>query len=96
MGKSLFYAGEVPTYELVDQERFDRTVQRAIDLNMYKGVEFHPKNDGDPPPSLREFIARESLGTDFALRFGRTAYCTRLPMSEEMLVKAAAILEVLT
>jgi len=87
-GAFLFYDGELPRFEVLDEASFDETVQRAIDLDMYRGVEFHPVSDAESPPPLRDFIANESLGTDFALRFGRTAYCARLPMHEEMLTRA--------
>lgn len=87
-GKFLFFEGEVSTYEQLDQVRFDRTVQRAIDVGMYRGVELHPAEDQEGPRELRDFIANDSLGTDFGLRFGRTVYCARLPMSSEMLTSA--------
>ena len=32
-------------------------------------------------------MAQDSIGTDFALRFGRTVFCTRLPMPAEMLTQ---------
>ena len=84
-GKSLFYNGEVAEYELLDQDRFDQTVQRALDLGMYRGVEIHAKPGADAPQSIPEFVAQDSIGTDFALRFGRTVFCTRLPMPPEMM-----------
>jgi hypothetical protein len=87
-GRFLFYDGDVRTYETLDQERFDAAVQRAIDLEMFRGVEFHPVRGADGTPELREFIASESLGTDFGLRFGRTVFCARLPMHPEMLARA--------
>jgi hypothetical protein len=87
-GKSLFYDGEVQTYELLDRARFDETVQRAIDVGIFKGVELHPVGGAEGPRELREFIANGSLGTDFALRFGRTVFCARLPMHPNMLARA--------
>jgi hypothetical protein len=86
-GRFLFYNGEVETYDVLDRARFDQAAQRAIDLGLYRGVELHPIRDAPEPPELREFVDRHSLGTDFALRFGRTVYCARLPMPEEMLAK---------
>jgi hypothetical protein len=32
-------------------------------------------------------VAQDSIGTDFALRFGRTVFCTRLPIRPEMMVQ---------
>jgi hypothetical protein len=88
-GKHLFYDGEVSSYELLDQDRFDATAKRALDLGMYRGIELHPKPGTDAPQSIPDFVARDSLGTDFALRFGRTVFCARLPMPAEMLTRAA-------
>jgi hypothetical protein len=87
-GRDFFYQGGVGTYERLDAPRFDAAVQQAIDLGIYDGVELHPLRDGGDAPSLRDFVAQESAGTDFALRFGRTVYCTRLPMHPEMLQQA--------
>jgi hypothetical protein len=87
-GRSLFYDGDVGTYEILDRERFDAAVQRAIDLMMFEGVELHPNPEANGPLELREFIANHSLGTDFGLRFGRTVFCARLPMPPEMLARA--------
>jgi hypothetical protein len=87
-GKALFYEGELTSYELLDAEKRDAAAQRAIDLGMYRGVELHPIRGEEEPRSLFDFVQTESLGTDFALRFGRSVFCTRLPMPPEMLTKA--------
>jgi hypothetical protein len=87
-GKSLFFEGELDTYELLDRARLQRTAQRAIDVGMFKGVEFHAVGGAAEPPPLVDFVANESLGTDFALRFGRTVFCARLPLQPQMLARA--------
>jgi len=88
-GKFLFFNGDVAEYELLDQDRFDATVQHALDLGMYRGVEVHTKPDADAPQSIPDFVAQDSIGTDFALRFGRTVFCTRLPMPAEMMAQVS-------
>ncbi len=84
----LFFNGGVETFEMLDQERFDQAVQRAVDLGLYDGIELRPIRDASEAPSLEEFVRTDGIGTDFAVRFGRTAYCARLPLREEMLVAA--------
>jgi hypothetical protein len=86
-GKFLFFNGEVSEYGLLDQNRFDDAVQRALDLEMYRGVEVHAKPGADAAQSIPDFVTHDSIGTDFALRFGRTVFCTRLPMPAEMLAQ---------
>jgi hypothetical protein len=91
-GKQLFYDGELRTYETLDEARFQQTVSRAVDLGVYQGVELHPipsEQEPNPehPPEAREFVENHSIGTDFALRFGRTVFCTRMPLDDPGLEK---------
>ena len=37
-GKALFFDGTLGRYERLDRARFDATVQRALDLGMFRGV----------------------------------------------------------
>jgi hypothetical protein len=94
-GKDLFYDGLLGPYDLLDQARFDKTVQTALDQDLFEGVEFHTKPGDEGPKSPKDFIAEESIGTDFALRFGRSVFCTRVPMSEQMLTRAMDYLNAL-
>lgn len=86
-GKKLFFDGDLGPYDTLDQAHYDRTVQRAIDLGMYRGVETHPLPQVGHLDT-RDFVSADSIGTDFALRFGRTIFCTRMPLPEEKLVQA--------
>lgn len=85
-GKRLFFDGDLGRYDMLDQAHYDRTVQKAVDLGMYRGVEIHPIPDKENI-TIPEFIAYDSIGTDFALRFGRSVYCTRMPVWPEQLVQ---------
>ena len=60
-------------------------MQRALDLGVLDGVEMHLKPGQSQPEPMAKFAAEESIGTDFALRFGRSLFCTRLPMTDAML-----------
>lgn len=87
-GKSLFYDGDLATYEVLDQAHFDATAQRAMELGLFDGVKIHPVPEGEEgPQSIEEFVRDDSMGTDFALRFGRSVFCARVPMSEAMLTR---------
>ena len=86
-GTELFYAGNLPSGERLTRAHFDATVQNAIDAGVYRGVELHEYPTPEPERTLEDFIMRLSLGTDFALQFARSVFCTRLPVTEEMLVE---------
>lgn len=86
-GKRLFFDGDLGRYDLLDRAHYDATVRRALELGMYKGVETHPLPGHGPLP-IDTFVATDSIGTDFALRYGRTVFCTRLPLPEEQLHQA--------
>jgi hypothetical protein len=86
-GKRLFFDGNLGPYDLLDQAHYDRTVQAALDHGMYRGVEIHPMPERGEIP-IEEFVGVDSIGTDFALRFGRTVFCTRLPLPEDQLHQA--------
>lgn len=94
-GRAFFFDGDLGTYELLDQERFDQAVDQALALGIFDGVKRHSPSEGEAPPELRAFIATDAVGTDFALRFGRTVYCARLPMPREMLLAAMDYLNAL-
>ena len=66
--------------------------KRAIELGLYRGIELHDYPTDAPERSLEDFVVRGSLGTDFALNFGRTAYCSRVPVTAGMLESAIAYL----
>ena len=87
-GKKLFFDGNLGTYQTLDQAHFDATVQDALDRGMYRGLETHAESDDVPVRSIPDFVAQSAIGTDFALRFGRSVFCARLPMSEDMLTEA--------
>ena len=84
-GRRLFFDGDLDDDQTLDRAHFDRAVQRALDLGVLDGVEMHLKPGQSQPEPMAKFAAEESIGTDFALRFGRSLFCTRLPMTDAML-----------
>ena len=84
-GKRLFYDGNLGRYQTLDQAHLTATAQEAVDLGLYRGIELHPKPEQDAPPPMTEFVREDSLGTDFALRYGRSVFCTRIPMEPTMM-----------
>jgi hypothetical protein len=64
---------------------FAATVRDAVDKQIYKGVDFHDYPNASDGGSLEDFIAKQGIGTDFALNFARAAFCARIPVTERML-----------
>lgn len=62
----------------------------AVTQIRFEGVEVHqsflpPEDDEDQEEAMLFLAAAETLGTDFALTFGRTVYCARLPLERRQL-----------
>jgi hypothetical protein len=89
---NLFFNGGVGRKEVLDEERVDLTARRAIDTGMFRGVEYHDYPTDEPERSLEDFVRTQSLGTDFALRFGRSLLCSTMPVTESMLDDVIAYL----
>ena len=91
-GYELFYDGNLAPGEGLTRAHRDATVRDAIDRGIFDGVELHEYPTEAAQRSLEDFVARESIATDFALRFGRTASCARLPVTSPMLDEIIAFL----
>jgi hypothetical protein len=91
-GYDLFYRGNLKVGERLTQAHFDATVRNAINMGIYKGVEFHDYPSAGAGSGLENFIANEAIGTDFALQFARSVFCARLPVTEPMLREVIAFL----
>jgi len=85
-GTDLFWDGGLEEGEVLDQAAYDRAITASIDAGVFQNVEIHPAYPTQSAErSLEDFIAQQSLATDFALRFSRTAFCSRMPVTEEMM-----------
>jgi hypothetical protein len=87
-GKQLFFHGNLEDDEGLNVDRAIATIEEAADdFRIFDGVEIHgqympPEDDEE---ELLYLAAAETLGTDFALKFGRTIYCARLPVTQPIL-----------
>lgn len=84
-GIPLFFFGNLERFERLTREHFDATVREAIELGIFEGVELKEYPNLGEERSLEDFVRHHSLGTDFALRFGRSVFCATLPIEEPML-----------
>ena len=91
-GKRLFYRGNLDEDQLLGEAHARATIKIVEDLEVFKGVEAREyyKESVPEDESEDEFIsrvARDTLGTDFAINFGRTIFCSRLPVTRGMMEK---------
>ena len=80
-GKRLFYLGNLEEDQLLDEAHGRATIQYAVDeVEIFDGVKARESYEADLPEDESEDdyiyrIARDTLGTDFALNFGRSIFC---------------------
>jgi hypothetical protein len=91
-GYELFYEGNLKLGERLTQAHFDATVHDVIEKGIFKGVEFHDYPSANSAAGLENFVANEAIGTDLALRFARSVFCARLPVTEPMVDEIIAFL----
>jgi hypothetical protein len=84
-GQALFYEGGLSPDARLTRAQFDATIRKLIDAGVYRGVELHEYPTDAAERSLEDFIGRQSLATDHALRFARSVFCARMPVTESML-----------
>jgi hypothetical protein len=86
-GRSLLMNGLVSDGEVLTPELEAATVQEVVDRGVFRGIELHQAYLTDRPAgmSVEDYAALQGVGTDYALTYGRTAYCAKLPVVREML-----------
>jgi hypothetical protein len=90
----LFFEGGLQEGETLDEAGRQRALERALELGVYRGVQVHPKYLEDKPADLdlERFVTRKGLGTDYALSFGRSVMCSRVPLTEDAMRRAIDLL----
>jgi hypothetical protein len=91
-GYELFFAGNLAPGERLTRAKFDAVEQDVIARGVYKGVTFQRYPGASSDTDLRDFLKRDGIGTDLALQFARTVFCSRLPVTEGMLEQMIAFL----
>jgi hypothetical protein len=91
-GYELVFDGGLAPGERLTRLRFEAVEREAIAKGVYKGVTFHRFQGVDTDTDLRDFLERAGIGTDLALRFARSVFCARLPVTPGMLDQIIAFL----
>jgi hypothetical protein len=93
-GRSLFFHGNLTPESVLDEAHGIATIEDAGRKGVFALVDAH--EEYVPPEGDREavllFLASETLGTDFALTFGRSVVCSRLPVTGAMMEEIAGYL----
>ncbi len=86
-GKALFFHGNLKPGEFLETEQVRATIRYAADEDVFEGIKIHEQYEppSDDESALETLLASETLGTDFALTFGRNVYCANVPVSEPVL-----------
>jgi hypothetical protein len=84
-GHDLFYTGNLKPGQRLTEEHFRATVRAAIDKGVFAGVQLHPQWTSRENWTLEDFVADQSIATDFALQFSRNVFCARVPVTEPIL-----------
>jgi hypothetical protein len=80
-GRHLFFNGNLKPGETLDQEHFEATIQTILDQHLLRGVEVYEDHlTGILPGTVEHRLAESLLGTDTAIRFARSVWCTSLPL----------------
>jgi hypothetical protein len=80
-GRHLFFNGNLKDGQTLDQAHFEATIQAIVDQHLLRGVEVNEDRlTGILPGTLEHRIAESLLGTDTAIRFARSVWCTSLPL----------------
>lgn len=88
-GRDFFYHGDLKPGQALTREVYDATKAHAKRLGIYDGIRFHDRVfEAMPPGYARDAFKYEvSIGTDYAVGYGRDRYCARVPVSGEQMAR---------
>lgn len=100
-GREFFLRGGLDPKSPVTQKEIDQVIKSAQKQGILKNVEMHDwimkgQNDNKwktlfgAQEDSEHYKYRMSLGTDWALGLARNMYCSRIPMTKNMVAKAVA------
>jgi hypothetical protein len=93
-GCDLFYDGGMREGDVIDAGAAEAVVDRVLRSGAFDGVVVHDWVLADKPAGVSDerYLGGQSIGTDFALRFGRDVACVRIPVTREMMAEVVAYL----
>jgi len=81
-GRDFVFSGALQLDEPLTYQSYERTQNRAKAAGVLDGIEFHEHEFRDKPPNMseRDYMYEISVGTDYAVSFGREVYRAKLPL----------------
>jgi hypothetical protein len=81
-GRDFVFRGELCSDEALTTSSYERTQLRAKTMGVLDGIEFHEHLFRDKPHDMsrRDFMYEISVGTDYAVGFGRDTYRAKVPL----------------
>jgi hypothetical protein len=80
--RDFVFRGALAPGEAVTRDSYARTQERAYDMGLLDGIEFHERFFRDKPAGITtdRFKYEISVATDYAVQFGRHCYRAKLPL----------------
>jgi hypothetical protein len=93
-GRDFIWRGALKPGEALTRESYERTQDHAKAMGMLDGVTFHERFFADKPTGMsdEDFMYEISVATDYAIRFGRDTFRTRVPLDR---ARMAAVVDYL-
>ena len=86
-GHDFFFNGGQDSDAPLTRESYAETQFAAEDRNILAGIIYHPHVFAAEPPGMGtlEYMYDVSVGTDYAIGFGRNRFCARVPLSRDQM-----------
>ena len=98
-GRDFFYHGDLKPGQPLTHAAYDATKAHARRLGLYDAIRFHDVVFADMPPGYAPdpqgrdaFKYEVSIGTDYAIGYGRDRYCARVPVDAAEMGRIAGYL----
>ncbi|MCC6277174.1 MAG: hypothetical protein IT289_04580, partial [Oligoflexia bacterium] len=87
-GKDLMYDGGLAPGKPLTRAYMEELADRMVELGTHRGIKLHPEYEIKRIRSTnreRDIVRNSSMGTDFAINFGRHAHIVRVPITPSQL-----------
>lgn len=96
-GRDFVFGGTLAPGEVLTRSSYARTQEQARAMGVLDGIEFHEHFFRDKPHDMSrlDYMYDISVGTDYAVRFGRDVYRAKVPLDRRRMETIVAYLNAL-